>query len=752
MKPVLVYLNPLDQKTGARVDVRVADGPSADTYGVGGAPWQDALITRPTLSIELMSPDMDGRVQAGQARFDIAVTRLPNPLAAMRYYWRGASVVIHNTGTLEGASAVPDFWGYVTEARLDLETGRLSVSAEVSTALIDKPLLTKEFTGGNGLLGDPAKRGVLMPAGFGVVKNIPPVWFDLTRNIGMIDGYANTVSIDWLGEGLSSFGPRVANYATYDDLAAAIDNKTIKPGQWGTCVAQGLIGLGAPPTGTITVHATFGSNRIGAIMKRILLTNGEVDPARVDGAGFNALDALVPRAAHFWTDQQRNVKDLLEALAQSCNATPLVTFQNLVTVTRAIASAPVAILDRSGGFFPRVIDWKLAAVDPPFYVLKARAARPGVVLSDDQVNYVDTLVDQGIYSDIRIYRAGDLVYLTNGSQWLYQNAVPGAGHAPPANAQPDANGIVQNNFWIRRTPPKSVYDFDFTGELNADKTINQPVVQFLGASSGRAIDSRLLNSANVYGLRSLSSPPTFSSTYQSGSNTATVTIANDGQYYNDFGVNIALPSASFPGLAPNTKYYFWRNMPVTGPGNSYGYSTSLTDALGVNKAYLGFWTTPAAAGGSGGGGGYGGGDCVAADAWVPTMNRGVVRVRDIQVGDRLVALSHDMSGLTEAVCEAAALARNDGCRLVTASRARLTLAINTPVPLGNGDFIIAANAWGRRIALSDRGGLERAIIGNVIGVGEIDVVRLSCGNATFAASDDIDGPFLFTHNANVVKY
>src|SRR6478752_1263814 len=164
MKPVLIYLRPLDQRAGARVDVRVADAPSADAFGTGGTPWEPAVLSRPKLSIELMSPDMDGRVQAGQATFELALGQL-SIARPLDLYWKGAAVVIHSTGVLEGSTAIPDFWGYVTAARLDLDTGRLQITAEVSTALIDKPLLTGEFTGGGGLTGDAAKRGTLWPAG-----------------------------------------------------------------------------------------------------------------------------------------------------------------------------------------------------------------------------------------------------------------------------------------------------------------------------------------------------------------------------------------------------------------------------------------------------------------------------------------------------------------------------------------------------------------------------------------------------------
>ena len=465
MKPVLIYLRPLNKRTNQRVDVRVADGPSADVFGTAGYQWEPAVTVRPKLSIELMSVAMDGKVQAGQASFTIALDQVRNVPGVRRLYWSGAAVVIHNTSILEGPTAIPDFYGYVSSFKYDPTTRSLSVTAEASTVFIDRPLLTREFTGGGtgtpsaGTLGEAGLRGTLMPLGFGVVKNIQPVWFDTTRNIGMIDGYGNTRSIDWLGEGLSSFGPRVADYASYAALAAAIDTKAIKSGQWGTCVAQGLVGLGAPQTGIITVHATFGLNRIGAISKRILLTHAAVPPARVDTATFDAFDILVNRPVHYWTATQRSVKDLLEALAASANATPLVTFQNQVTITRAVSSAPALTLDRSGSVEPRVIDWQSADAQPPTYQLKARAARPASVLTDDQVNYTDTIVDLGLYNLATVYRAGNITWLSNGSQWLYQNAVPSAGHAPPNGAAADANGFVQDAWWFRLQPPKTASDF-----------------------------------------------------------------------------------------------------------------------------------------------------------------------------------------------------------------------------------------------------------------------------------------------------
>lgn len=452
MKPVLIYIRPLDQATNTRVDVRIGDGLSAEEFGTAGVPWQPALTQRPTLSIELMSPDMNGAVQAGSATFEIQLRALRGIDAAELLYWGGAPVVITSSGVLEGSTSVPDFWGYITEGTPDRDTGKLKLTAKVSTTLIETDLLINSFGGGGGNDGDATKRGVLKPAGFGAVNNIEPVWFDLTRNIGQVDGYGNTLAITWLGEGLASFGPSVGDYPTYAALAAAIDADLVPRGRWATCIAEGMVGLGAPPTGTITVRAVFGFNRIGAMMKRMLLVHAKVPAARVDAAGFDGLDALVPRPVHYWVAEQIQVKDVLESLAASCNATPLVTFQNQVTVTRAVLGNPVATLDRSGSVAPRVVGWQTASVDPPYAQLKGRAARPALVMSFDQVNYNDTIEDRGLYHTDTVYRQGNVVWLSNGSEWLYVNAIPSKGNNPPLPP------LDSDDYWQMLQPPTTAAD------------------------------------------------------------------------------------------------------------------------------------------------------------------------------------------------------------------------------------------------------------------------------------------------------
>lgn len=483
MKQVLIHLRPFDQAAGVRRDVRIGDGPNGEIYGALGQVWEPALVVRPQLSIELFNLDLDGGVATGKAQFVVQLGSVTSVAAPLDLYWKGAPVTIYSDEAGQAGGGV-EFEGYVRDATPDADTGRMTVTAEVSDTLLDKPLLTASFTGGGGIGGDAGRRGVLLPAGFGSVKNIEPVWFDLTRNIGMIDGYDNTVSIDWLGEGLSSFGPAVADYPSYAALAAAIDAREVKPGEWAKCTAKGLVGLGAPPVAPITVHAVFGSNRIGAIIRRICTVHAGISNALIDVAAFNTVDAIIDLPVHYWTSADRNVKDLAEALARSGNATLLLSFQGKITITRAIPSVPVLNIDRGGGGSPRVIRWRAGSVQAPYFQIRARSARPARVLRLEEVNYKDTIEDKGLYLGTESYRAGNIVWLSDGSQWLYISDDVTSGNSPAAIVPP----ATSNAYWRRLQPARVASDFRYsTGQTIESLRPAEPGANVTGTNTAAAI-------------------------------------------------------------------------------------------------------------------------------------------------------------------------------------------------------------------------------------------------------------------------
>jgi hypothetical protein len=428
MKPLLCLVQPWDADAGARADIRVADALVADAYGLGGFRWLPAVEQRPQLTVETMSLDLDGRVQAARMTIGLA-----GAFAARNFKWVGAPITLWACPRLEYATRFVEFTGEVRTVRLDLDSKVLRLTCEVSVSLLETDMLTLEYDGSGGAQGDAEMRGALRPAGFGYVQGVEPVWFDKTNWIGQIDGYGNTLAIHRLLEGASDMAVSVGNFASYASLLYAIENGVIEPGRWGTCLAEGLVGLGAPPVKPIGVDATFGYNRLGAMMVRIMNHHAQIPLGKIDTDAFDALDAAVPYNVHLWVKDQRQVRQVIEALAASANAHPIVLPQGPITVSRAVKSAPIATLDRSGSRLPRVTGWESATPVSPYWKIKARTSRPANVLTFDQVNFADDIIDRGTYNPQTVYRQGNVVWLVDGTSWLYINDTPGAGFYPPSH-------------------------------------------------------------------------------------------------------------------------------------------------------------------------------------------------------------------------------------------------------------------------------------------------------------------------------
>lgn len=483
MLPILISIMPLDLDTGQRVEILVGSAADATALGLGGKAWEPIISRRPRIAQDLMSLDLDGKFKLVAADFVLSLNMMKQHAKPDRLYWAGAAVVIYSVAQLDWDRRVTEFKGLVTTPPMDRDTRRVTLNCSVDRTRIDKPLLTGEFNGDNQSGGGPEMHGVPYPAGFGYVENVEWVLFDSIYNIGMLDGYGNLQSVSAAMEELADLGPSVGNYASYNQLRAAIDTKAIKEGQWGTCLASGMVGLGAPPAGRITFNATFGSNRTGAIIQRILKVHAGVADADVDLASLVNLDVVFNFEVRAHFKEQIQVSDFIEALCWPLNATPLVTVQNQIAVTRSVASAAVATIDASASVPPAVTGWRTGDPIVPLYTVIYRAERPADVLGYDEVNYVDDLIDRGLFDPAETYRQGNLVWLADKSRWLYINDTPAAGHVPGAK---DANGNVVTTYWQQILAPTDATTIYYpSGSTLAEKEPAEPGADVTGNNTSK---------------------------------------------------------------------------------------------------------------------------------------------------------------------------------------------------------------------------------------------------------------------------
>lgn len=452
MKSLLIHVRPMRFPAGTRVDVRIGSAADAAALGLGGFKWDSAVVRRPRISLVTIDENLSGKLQTARGDVIIALESIISTPDADALYWDGAPIVIYDADGLDLTTAPVEFRGVVRSTSPDLETGHLTLTLDVAQTRLKRPLLGASFDGDGEAGGQPEKRGVPKPAGFGQVRDAEIVWIDEIDNIGMLDGYGNLLSVQEFFEGANSLGAPVADYPTFAALKAAVASGAIPDGRLATCVAEGFVAAGAPPAGVITADATFGINRAGAFIRRLLSYHASIPLEEIDTAALAALDVEIPHATHYWTRNQRDVLDLVEAVARSINATPLLLPDGRFSIARPFNGDIIGELNRFGTSTPRVTDWATADPEPPAWRMTARADRPGRVLSPDEVFYEDELKDRGLYDPTETYRQGHQVWLRDGSQWLWINPEPGSGRAPPA---PPA---TENDDWFRIKPPTTASD------------------------------------------------------------------------------------------------------------------------------------------------------------------------------------------------------------------------------------------------------------------------------------------------------
>lgn len=427
---VLAEFTPLDPVTGLRPVLRVCSAEDRRITALNGTRWWPAMVETPVLTLRLFDGDFSSDVEAGGASLAVLHNRLLklDPLAG-RFAWAGAGVKIWAGNAVDAWPWTQWFEGKVTgfEAR----GHRLKLQAKVNTEPFEKDALTLTYAGTGGAEGDANLKNKVKPWVFGRALNVEPVLVDATNNVYQFSAYGPIQAVNVLYERASDFGVSAGDYASYAALVAA----TIPAGRWGTCLAQGLIRLGAPAYGVITGDVDGDKpsgvwiRRTGEIISRIA-THAGVSSALLDTASLAALDAAVPYNINLVLDQQTTVLDIARRLARPCNAQAGVSWLGKLFTVRVAIGTPALTLDAQGRQKPGVLRSIETDVSPPYWRLEMGAQRAWRVHTLDEISSYDPLVDRGSYVSSGWYKAGNVVQ-DQGVNWTYVNATPSTGNAPP---------------------------------------------------------------------------------------------------------------------------------------------------------------------------------------------------------------------------------------------------------------------------------------------------------------------------------
>lgn len=453
MKAVLAKAWPLDPVTGERIEVRLsAHGDSSigrKINGKGGQFWAPALTQAPALRISLFDGAFQSVVSAAQAGMQIS---LSGPIARHwpdidRYAWAGAKVEIYSDDPEASWPWAVAFTGRVASYSRTAQV--LSLSVEIDTEPFQADILNKTYAGTGGAEGGTDLTGKPKPLVIGWAMNVEPVLIDTVNNVWQFSGYGPIEAVTDLFERGSPFPDTVPDYDDYAALVAA----TIAPGDWATCLDEGMIRLGAPAYGVITGDikghkAGTGTPRLtGSVISAIAGIAG-VSSDLIDGASMAALDTAVPFPVNLVLADQIKFLDIAQRLALPCNAQAGIGLDGRLFAARIALDAYPAIEIHAGGRRkPLVIESREEFVSPPFWRTVLGANRCWRVHSAEEIAFGSALIPRGLYSAAETYREGQYVDQPDGSQWLYIATDPASSHAPPTWP------TTSNAWWENLRPP-----------------------------------------------------------------------------------------------------------------------------------------------------------------------------------------------------------------------------------------------------------------------------------------------------------
>jgi hypothetical protein len=443
---MLVEIAPLNVGTGSRVTMRLASAMDKRIVALNGQRWWPAIKRKAAMSHQFFDGDFTGQIGTGGASFQVsmfALKRLDANAAGYRYARAPVTIYAAEPGTAWPWPVL--FKGVVDRFGNADET--LQLDCVVDATPFDVSALTQTYAGTGGIEGPADLKNKVKPWCFGRARGVEPVLIDAVNGVYQVSAYGPINGVTALYERAASFGASVGDFATYAALVAA----SIPAGRWGTCLASGLIRLGAPAFGIITADVEGDRpggvylRRTGAIISR-LCSNAGVASGNINAASIAALDtwaATLPDGGNInlYLTEQVKLNDLIERLVRPCNAMSGVSWAGELFACRFGAiGTPATTLDVQGRQLPPVKECAEEPVSPPYARIEMGGDRCWRTHAANEIAFNAEIIERGDYDAGTSYREGNIV-VHQGARWLYINPTATAGNTPPT--LPTAS----NSFW-----------------------------------------------------------------------------------------------------------------------------------------------------------------------------------------------------------------------------------------------------------------------------------------------------------------
>jgi hypothetical protein len=438
MKAYLIQIDARDS-AGDPLSMRFSSHDDAALCHYDGETWWPAIAQLPSISYDFFDGGFRGDIGNPSGSFSLSMQAYPDMASAI---WSDASFSLYQMDF--DSSAITNlralFSGRI-RSQPRFSAGRAEIDFESDDRWLDEVLLDT-YAGTGGLEGPDELEGTVKPLLLGAPRFAPGVLIDAVNNVYQLSAYGAIEAVEAAYDRLSCLGASSGDHADLTALLAA----SIANGSWATCLALGLVRLGAPPDGQVCFHvrgdAVGGWSRVpGALVNRIATIAG----GTVASTSLSTINSTRPYNLSLAIVDQITPRELIQSIASSVKAVAGVNWAGELFLAPIAITSAVKTLNSDGTALPPVADVTQLPVDPPFWRLATEAEKTWVVHGSADIAYQYNF--RGAYSEERVYRLDDVVSVDDGSTWRFIGDDPVAGSVPSD----------ENTDWERRSAATDIH-------------------------------------------------------------------------------------------------------------------------------------------------------------------------------------------------------------------------------------------------------------------------------------------------------
>lgn len=395
----LVKATPYDIAGAAEVMLYFSTGrPDGLAPVYDGKLWPVRAASPLNVEVTVFAGEFGGAVPAfGTLQLDIGGQGDEGELdALLDYAWDGRDIWIYRGVPTDAfGSMTLVFRGTARSVSWNRRT--LTINLSDYAELLAKPAQTTLYAGTGGAEGGDDLTGKNKPLAFGPAKNLEPTLVDSTYLVYQFHSRA-AEAVDAAFDGGVAL-TATADYASYALLIAA----TVPSGCYATCLAEGLVRLGAPVAFVLTLDVKGDASGTGGgggyvdtaadIIERHAVDFTDLTGSNVNAASFTALNTANSAACALYvaTGENPSAADLYTQLMISVGGFWTMNAAAEIVVRQVAFGSAVATLTEA-----QVVDVERLETPPPFWRRKMGYARAWRVHAENEIAAAAGVVNIGV--------------------------------------------------------------------------------------------------------------------------------------------------------------------------------------------------------------------------------------------------------------------------------------------------------------------------------------------------------------------